>query len=98
MVQAADSPDFDYPPLVDLLNRTFLRRVLIQRPMSASRLVIVHVASENLPDVSLAQYDEVIEALPADTADHALGIGILPGRVRGSRYDLYPERAELALK
>ena len=98
MVQAADSPDFDYFSLNDSLNGTFQRCVFVQRKVSTSLVIVFHVFSKNLPDVALAQYDQVIEALSADTADHPLGIGILPGRVRGSRHVLYPKRSELAPK
>ena len=98
MVQAADSPDFDYFSLIDSLNGTFQWYVLVQRKVSTSLVIVFHVFSKNLPDVALAQYDQVIEALSADTADHPLGIGILPGRVRGSRHVLYSKRSELAPK
>lgn len=99
MVQAANLPDFDYFPLIDSLNGTFRRCVLVQRKVSTSLIVVFHVLSKNLPDVALAQYDEVIETtLAADSADHPLGIGVLLGRMRGSRYVLYPKRSELAPK
>ena len=98
MVQAADLPDFDDFPLIDSLNGTFQRCVLVQRKVSTSHIVVFDVLSKNLPDVAFAQYDQVIEALSADTADHPLGIGVLPGRMRGSRHVLYPKRSELAPK
>jgi hypothetical protein len=98
VVRTADSLDFDYSSLVNVLNKTFLWSVFVQRQMGASLVVIIHVTSKKLPDVSLAQYDQVIEALSADTTDHTLGIDILPGRVPGSRNVLYPNSADLALK
>ena len=98
MVQAADLPDFDDFPLIDSLNGTFQRCVLVQRKVSTGLVVVFHVLSKNPPDVALAQYDQVIEALSADTADNSLGIGILPGRVWGSRHISYPKRSELAPK
>ena len=98
MMQAAHSADLDDPSLVETLNGAHKRRILVQRKVSVSFAVILHIPSKDLSDMSLAQNDEVIETLSADTADHPLGIGVLPGRMRGSRHVLYPKRSELAPK
>ncbi len=44
------------------------------------------------------QDDDVIEALPANGADQAFDIGILPGRARGGEYLLDTETAHTATK
>ena len=46
-------------------------------------MVVGEVASQRLPEMVLAQNDDVIEALPTGRTDEALDIGILPrGLVR----------------
>jgi len=45
-------------------------------------VIVLDVRREHAPEVRLVQDDHVVEALPADRADHALNIRILPGTRR----------------
>ena len=64
--------------------------------MSSSLIIIIYIDSEYSPDVTFAQYDEVIETLSPDGTNHSLGIRILPWRVRCGRNVLNLERRNLA--
>jgi hypothetical protein len=63
----------------DALNVARYRRVLAQRQMGASLVVIYQVRSEQLPKVTLAEHNDMIEYFPPDRANQPFCIGILPG-------------------
>ncbi len=48
--------------------------------MCSGPVVVVEVLSEDAVKMSLAQHHNVVETLPADRADQALDVRILPGR------------------
>lgn len=48
--------------------------------MSSGFVIVREVAPKNLPQVGLAQYDDMIEALATDTAVQPLNVRILPWR------------------
>jgi hypothetical protein len=50
--------------------------------MRAHRVVILHVIFEDAAQVLLACHHDVVQAFPADRADQALRISILPRRPR----------------
>jgi hypothetical protein len=60
------------------LDETKGRRIFTQRPVRPDLVVIVGVPLQDLPQVSLAKDDEVIEALAPDRSDQPLDIAILP--------------------
>ncbi len=64
--------------------------------MRASLIIVIGVASEYAPEVTFAQYDQVIETLSADGANHSFCIRILPRRARCGRNVLDLERCDLA--
>ena len=59
-----------------------LRAILAEREMCAAAVVIVKVRRQHRAQVTLIEDDEVIEAFPADRADDAFDIGVLPRRSR----------------
>ena len=63
----------------DTLNFARNRGVLVQRQMGASLVVIYQVRSEQLPKVTLAEHNDMIEYFPSDRANQPFCIGILPG-------------------
>jgi hypothetical protein len=68
--------------VTDSLNGSRYRRILVQSQMSARTIVVLDVGEEYVAQVSLAEYDEVIEAFPSDRTDQPFGISILPWRSR----------------
>ena len=61
------------------LNGTLDRCVLVQGQMCASRIVVVDVARQHMPQVPLSEHDHMVKALPPDRANQTLCIAILPG-------------------
>ena len=70
---------------------TWLGRVLVEREMRSGSVVVVQVASQDPPQVTLAENDDVIQAFPTDRADDPLDVRILPGRARRCENLLDPE-------
>src|SRR4029453_4231105 len=61
--------------------------------MRAHRVVILQVALEDVAQVLLACHQNVVQAFPADRADQALGIPVLPRRACRRRMIANAERA-----
>jgi hypothetical protein len=66
--------------------------------MRAGPIVIFHVTEQQVTEVVLAEYNNVVKAFPSDRTDQPLSISILPrgARRRGSIADAY--RSESADK
>ena len=47
--------------------------------MRAGLIVVIEVARQHMTQMPLSEYDDVVQALPADRADQTLRIPILPG-------------------
>src|SRR4029453_4592909 len=61
--------------------------------MRAHRVVILHVTFEDMAQVLLACHHDVVQAFPADRADQALRIPVLPRRACRRRMIANAERA-----
>src|SRR4030095_16899703 len=61
--------------------------------MRAHRVVILHVTFEDMAQVLLACYHDMVQTFPADRADQALRISVLPRRARRRRMIANAERA-----
>ena len=48
--------------------------------MRPALVIVGNVQCQDAPQVALIEDNDVIEAFAADRADHALDIGVLPGR------------------
>ena len=70
---------------------TWLGRVLVEREMRSGSVVVVQVASQDPPQVTLAENDDVVQAFPTDRADDPLDVRILPGRARRNENQLDPQ-------
>jgi len=57
-------------------------RVFLESEVRSAPVIVLDVRREHAPEVRLVQDDHVVEALPADRADYALNIRILPGTRR----------------
>src|SRR6266481_2990834 len=66
--------------------------------MRAGPIVIFHVTEQQMTEVALAEYNNVVKAFPSDRTDQPFSISILPrgARRRGSIADAY--RSESADK
>lgn len=60
-------------------------RVLRQRKVSSRPVIVAKVAAQLTTKMSLAEHDHVVEEVPPDGTDHALGVRVLPWRPRGGQ-------------
>src|ERR1700722_12677728 len=58
------------------------RRVLVDRKVRASRVIVGRVRSQQMAKMPLAEHDNVVKTLPPDRTDRPLTIPILPWRSR----------------
>ena len=79
MVQAANLWKGDNVARGRRLYGPRLGAILDEREMRAASVVIPKVLGQHAAQVTLIEDDDVIETFPADRADDALDIGVLPG-------------------
>jgi hypothetical protein len=53
--------------------------------MRAGLIVIFHVTEQQVTEVALAEYNDVVKAFPSDRTDQPFSISILPWRPRRRR-------------
>jgi hypothetical protein len=83
MVQAADFAELHDVPRRWQLDWPGIRRILVEREVSARLMVVAEVAGQDATEVSLAEDEHVVQALAPDRADEPFREGILPGRLEG---------------
>ena len=66
--------------------------------MRAGLIVIFHVTEQQVTEVALAEYDNVVKAFPADRTDQPFSISILPRGARRRRSIADAYRSESANK
>src|SRR5437870_61952 len=57
--------------------------IAVESLMRARRVVVGEVPAQQASEMPFAEDDDVIEAFPSNRSNHALGIGVLPGRAWG---------------
>jgi hypothetical protein len=92
MVEATDFANRDDLAEFRLFNRAAVRRVLVEREMRASPVVVGEVAGQDAAQVAFAENQNVIQTLAADRADESLREGILPWALRAVRTSSIPMR------
>jgi hypothetical protein len=86
-VQAPDFGDWHDLPQLRPLDQSPVRRILGEREVGPGAVVVLEVPGEDVSQVALAQYEDIVETLSADRPDQAFREGILP-RASRSREDL----------
>jgi hypothetical protein len=81
-MKAADFGNGD--DFADSLHGPGIRRVPIQGEMEPGTVVVREVPPQDPAQRFLIETDNVFESFPADGADHAFGVGVLPGRSRSA--------------
>ena len=79
MMQATDFGNLHDPARVGELDGPGVRRILVEREMRASPVIVGEVAGQNAAQVAFAENQNVIQTLASDRADEPLGERILPG-------------------
>src|SRR2546426_8674508 len=82
MMQATDFGNLHDPARGGELDGPGVRRILVERKMSASAVIVLEVAGQDAAEVAFAENENVIQTLAPDRTDEALGERILPGAVR----------------
>jgi hypothetical protein len=63
-----------------VLDRSWLRTILLKAKMGSILIIVMHVFREYAMQMSLIEDDGVIDTLSSYRADNSLGMWILPGR------------------
>ena len=69
----------------EALNRTMERGIFVQRAMDSRFIVIARIGLQRAAQLSLAQRDDVVDALSTDRSDQPFGKAVLPRRAWGNR-------------
>ncbi len=83
-MQAADLGDSHDGTERRRLNATRCRGIPLQGKMRPGHVVVADVIAEDLSEMILAEDDQVVLAFAPDRPDDSLGVGVLPGRLRGA--------------
>jgi hypothetical protein len=54
------------------------RGILVQRQVSARAVVVAHVREQHVTQMAFAEYNDMINAFPADRSDQPFGVCVLP--------------------
>src|SRR5882757_2355785 len=57
-------------------------RVLVDRKVCASLVIVGRVRSQQMPELPLAEHDNVVKTFPPDRTDRPFTISVLPRRSR----------------
>lgn len=90
MVEPSEFRYGDYPANALWLSRN--GAVLIERQMRSGIMIVIEVPPQRTFEVLSAEDDEVVQALPSNGADEALGVRVLPGTLRCRQNLFYAKR------
>ena len=89
-MQATDFGNLHDPACLGELDGPDVRRILVERKMRASPVIVGEVAGQDAAQVAFAENQDVIQTLASDRADESLGERILPGVGGAVRTSLMP--------
>jgi len=81
-MQPTDFGNLHDPTRLGKLDGPDVRRILVEREMRASPVIVGEVSGQDPAQVPFAKDDDMIETLASDRADEPLGERILPGAKR----------------
>src|SRR5882724_8739003 len=84
VMQATDFGNFHDPARLGELDGPDVRRILVEREMRASPVIVREVRGQDASQMPLAENDSMVEALASHRADEPLREGILPRAVGGA--------------
>ena len=61
------------------LGRAMERRVLVQGTMDPRLIIVGGICAYDSAQMRFAEYDHVVQALPADRTNEPLNVSVLPG-------------------
>jgi hypothetical protein len=74
IVQSADHRDGDDLAPIRRVPLAELRGILVEREVGPGAVIALEVSQEDAPQVPLSEDDDVVEAFPAKSPDHALAV------------------------
>src|SRR5437879_7624329 len=83
MMPATDFGNLHDPARLGELDGPDVRRILVEREMRASPVIVGEVAGQDAAQVAFAENQNVIQTLTPDGANEPLREGVLPRTVRG---------------
>ena len=86
MVQSSDLRCRDYTSLVAALNRSRFRSVFAERQMGTASMVVFDEHPEPATQISLTEYDHVVEAFASNRSNDPFDVCPLPWRARSRQY------------
>jgi hypothetical protein len=98
MVQAADFGKLHDPPRRGKLDRPEVGCVLVEREVGTRLMVVSGVSGQDAAEVTIAEDENVIQALAPDRADEPFREGILPRALRRRKHLLDPHALQAAPK
>jgi len=90
MMESTDLRNRNDTPGFGRLDGPRLRRVLLQSQVCPGSMIVVQEISKVPAKASLVEYDDVVQALAANGADHPFYISTLPRRARRGQHCLIP--------
>ncbi len=82
MMQATDFGNLHDPSRLGAVDGPGVRRVLVEREMSATLVIVSEVGGQDAAQAPFAENENGIQTLAPDRTDKALSERILPGAVR----------------
>ena len=79
MMQAPDFGNRDDRAELRRLDVSSVGGILVEREVSPCAVIVREVPGQDTAQVAFAQHESLIEAIPTDRGDEALGEGVLPG-------------------
>ncbi len=86
-MQATEHGRTNDRPDIRILDRSWLRRILLEPQMRPRLVVVGQVLLQHPPQMPLAQHDHMVETSSPDRPDDSLAVAVLPGGA-GRSYDL----------
>src|SRR5947209_6476968 len=90
VMQATDFGNFHDPARLRKLDGPAVGRILVEREMRASPVIVGEVAGQDAAQVAFAENQNVIQTLAADRADEPLREGFCHGLCRAVRTSSIP--------
>jgi hypothetical protein len=96
MMQATDFGNLYDVARLGKFDRSEVRRILVERKMGASVVIVLKVARQDAAKMAFAKDENMVQRLSADRANEALSEGILPRCAARSAPRRFPGRSRVA--
>ncbi len=95
MMETTDLRDRKNRTRIGRLHSARFRGILLQCQMSSCLVIVIGISPQMTPQAAFVEHDHLIQALPANAANHPLNMRSLPGRTRSRQHLLDSHRLHL---